>query len=156
MLQEFIALNRDEIIRRCRDKVAARSESITESAFVDHGVPMFLKQLGDALGHGPVSSSDISTSAIQHAHDLLRQGFTVSQVVRSYGDVCQSITELALHTDAPMTIDEFRTLSEQNQLGVVYAAGAFVARRWQEVDEAVLLYSMPSHFFAELTYNTTR
>ena len=37
----------------------------------------------------------------------------------------------------------------------VYAAGTFVAKRWQEVDEAVLMYRMPDHFFAELTFNTT-
>ena len=55
-----------------------------------------------------------------------------------------------------MTIDEFRALSEQDQTAAVYAAGTFVARRWQEVDEAVLLYGMPGDFFAELTYNTTR
>jgi signal transduction histidine kinase len=111
MLQEFISLNRDEIIRRCRDKVGARSAPSPEAAFVDRGVPLFLDQLVDALGHGPVSSIEISASAIQHGHDLLRQGFTVSQVVHSYGDVCQSITELAVQTDAPMTIEEFRTLN---------------------------------------------
>jgi hypothetical protein len=111
MLQEFIALNRDEIVRRCRDKVGARSTPPPDAAVIDQGVPLFLDQLGDALGHGPVSSIEISSSAIQHGHDLLRQGFTVSQVVHSYGDVCQAITELAAHTDAPMTIDEFRTLN---------------------------------------------
>ena len=55
-----------------------------------------------------------------------------------------------------MTLDEFQALSEPDQLAAVYAAGTFVARRWQEVDEAVLLYQMLGHFFAELTYNTTR
>jgi signal transduction histidine kinase len=110
MLREFIALNRDDIIRRCREKVTARSTS-PEAAVISQGVPMFLDQLVDALGQGPVASIEISSSAIQHGHDLLRQGFTVSQVVHSYGDVCQSITELAVQTNAPMTIDEFRTLN---------------------------------------------
>jgi hypothetical protein len=36
------------------------------------------------------------------------------------------------------------------------AQGRYLARRWQEVDEAVHLYKMPGNFFAELTYNTTR
>jgi signal transduction histidine kinase len=112
MLREFIALNRDEIIRRCKKKVAARSIPPPEGAVVDRGVPMFLDQLGDALGQGPVSSIEISASAIQHGHDLLRQGFTVSQVVHSYGDVCQAITDLAVQIDAPISIDEFRTLNQ--------------------------------------------
>ncbi|OGX82704.1 hypothetical protein BEN47_18265 [Hymenobacter lapidarius] len=52
-----------------------------------------------------------------------------------------------------MTLDEFRALSERDQTAAVYAAGTFVARRWQEVDEAGLLYRMPGGFFAKLTYN---
>jgi len=112
MLQEFIALNRGEIVRRCREKVAARSTLPRETAAVSvDGVPMFLDQLGCALGKGAVSSIEISNSAIQHGHNLLLQGFTVSQVVHSYGDVCQAISELAVQTEAPMTIDEFRTLN---------------------------------------------
>ena len=47
-----------------------------------------------------------------------------------------------------MTLDEFQALSEPDQLAAVYAAGTFVARCWQEVDEAVLLYQMPGNFFA--------
>ena len=50
-------------------------------------------------------------SAAHHGRDLLLQGFTVSQVVHDYGDVCQSITELAMETDAPISADDFRTLN---------------------------------------------
>ena len=111
MLQDFLALNRDEIIRRCKAKVASRSTAPSEEAAIDHGVPMFLDQLGDALRHEVISSVEISNTALQHGHDLLLQGLTVSQVVHAYGDVCQSITELALQTDASISIDEFRTLN---------------------------------------------
>jgi hypothetical protein len=38
---------------------------------------------------------EIGDSAVLHGHDLLLRGFTVAQVVRDYGDVCQSITDLA-------------------------------------------------------------
>jgi signal transduction histidine kinase len=54
---------------------------------------------------------EISRSAIQHGHDLLLQGFSVSQVVHDYGDVCQAITELAVELDAPISTDDFRTLN---------------------------------------------
>ena len=111
MLQEFIALNREEIISRCKAKVATRSTAPPTSTGVDHGVPVFLDQLVDALRDGPVSSVEISKSALRHGHDLLNQGFTVSQVVHAYGDVCQSITDLAMQTDAPISTDEFRTLN---------------------------------------------
>ena len=111
MLHEFIAINRDEIIRRCRAKVATRSVPPPTEAEIDHGVPLFLDQLVDALRLGLSSSPEIGRSALLHGHDLLLQGFTVSQVVHDYGDVCQSITELAMETSAPISADDFRMLN---------------------------------------------
>jgi hypothetical protein len=111
MLHEFIAVNRDEIIRRCRAKVAARSVPPPTEAEIDHGVPLFLDQLVHVLRHGLSSSPEIRTTALLHGHDLLLQGFTVSQVVHDYGDVCQSITELAVEVDAPIGTDDFRMLN---------------------------------------------
>ena len=49
MLYEFIAVHREEIIRRCRTKVAERSVPPPTEAEIDHGVPLFLDQLVDAL-----------------------------------------------------------------------------------------------------------
>ena len=51
-----------------------------------------------------------------------------------------------------MTLNQFKALPEDQQLAAVYATGTYVARRWQEVYEAVLLYEMPGRFFVELTY----
>jgi signal transduction histidine kinase len=111
VLDEFLAVNRDEIIQRCRAKVAARSVPPSSEAEIDHGVPVFLDQLISALRLGLTSSPEIGRSAVQHGHDLLLQGFTVSQVVHDYGDVCQAITELAVEMDAPISTDDFRTLN---------------------------------------------
>ena len=111
VLHEFIAVNRHEIIQRCKAKVATRSIPPPAAAEVDHGVPVFLDQLRDALRLGRITSPEISKSAIKHGHDLLRQGFTVSQVVHDYGDVCQAITELAGELNAPISTDDFRTLN---------------------------------------------
>lgn len=111
MLQDFIALNRAEIVRRCRQKVAARSVPPPTDAEIDHGVPVFLEQLVATLRLGLTSSPEIGRSALRHGHDLLLQGFTVSQVVHGYGDICQAITELALERDAPIGTDDFRTLN---------------------------------------------
>ena len=111
MLHEFVTVNREEIIRRCRAKVAKRSVPPPTEAEIDHGVPLFLDQLVGALRLGLTSSPDIGRSAVLHGHDLLLQGFTVSQVVHDYGDVCQSITELAVELTAPISTDDFRTLN---------------------------------------------
>jgi hypothetical protein len=117
MLHEFIEMNRDELIKRCRAKVATRSFPPPTEAEIDHGVPMFLDQLVTVLGNtvlGNVTSAadpEMSKSAVLHGQELQLQGFTVSQVVHDYGDVCQSITELALEQNAPISIEDFRTLN---------------------------------------------
>jgi hypothetical protein len=111
VLYEFIAVNREEIVLRCKARVATRSVPPPTEAEIDHGVPVFLNQLSDALRLGQTTNPEISRSAIKHGHDLLLQGFTVSQVVHDYGDVCQAITELAVELNVPITTDDFRTLN---------------------------------------------
>jgi hypothetical protein len=52
-----------------------------------------------------------------HWQDLRRQGFTVSQVVHDYGDVCQSITEIAVEQNAHIGTDDFRMLPRPSATG---------------------------------------
>ena len=66
----------------------------------------------DALRRGGVANADIARTALHHGHELLLKGFTASQVVHDYGDVCQAITELAVETSAPIRTDEFRLLNQ--------------------------------------------
>jgi signal transduction histidine kinase len=112
MLHEFIAMNREEIICRCRAKVATRSIPSPTQAEIEHGVPVFLDQLADALRRQLISTPDIARTAIQHGHELLLRGFTVSQVVHDYGDVCQAITEMAVKMNAPISTEDFRMLNQ--------------------------------------------
>jgi signal transduction histidine kinase len=134
MLHEFITLNREEIVLRCRAKVAARSVPPPTEAEINHGVPLFLDQLVTTLlgGHGQINP-EISRSAVLHGHDLLRQGFTVSQVVHDYGDICQSITELALEQDAPISTDDFRTLNRCLDDAIAGAVTEFGRERNQSI-----------------------
>jgi hypothetical protein len=112
MLHEFIEVHRDDIIVRCRAKVAVRSMPPPTQVEINHGVPLFLDQLVSALRLGGTrSTAEIATTAVLHGADLLRQGFTVSQVVHDYGDVCQSVTDLAMELNTPISTDDFRTLN---------------------------------------------
>ena len=88
-----------------------RSVPPPTAAELEYGVPCFLDQLVDALQHHLSPNSEIGRSAARHGHDLKRQGFTVSQVVHDYGDVCQSITDLALQLEAPISVEDFRILN---------------------------------------------
>ena len=56
-------------------------------------------------------SDEIGESAKKHGQDLLLQGFTIEQVVHDYGDVCQSVTDLAVELGAPISTDDFRMLN---------------------------------------------
>jgi hypothetical protein len=111
MLDEFITAHRDEIISRCRAKVASRTTPPPTAAEIDHGVPMFLDQLLDELRHGPSATRDIANTATAHGRDLLAQGYSVSQVVHDYGDICQAVTDMAVEQQARIDASDFRTLN---------------------------------------------
>jgi signal transduction histidine kinase len=137
MLSEFITLNREEIIRRCRAKVATRSIPTPSETEINHGVPLFLDELVDALLRGGTSSLEIDTSAARHGHDLLLKGFTVSQVVHDYGDVCQTITELAAHTNVPISTEDFRMLNRCLDEAIAGAVTVYARESQQaRLDEA--------------------
>ena len=109
-LEDFIGTYRDALIRRCQAKVDSRVSPPYKAAS-RHGVPLFLDQLCGQLRDGSSESDEIGDSAKKHGYDLLKQGFTIEQVVHDYGDVCQSITDLAVEVAAPISTDDFRTLN---------------------------------------------
>jgi|SRR5688572_13762768 len=109
-LDDFIGSYRDELIRRCQAKVASRV-SPPDKTDSHHGVPLFLDQLCEQLREGSSPTDEIGDSAKQHGRDLLKQGYTIDQVVHDYGDICQSITDLAVELRAPIGADDFRTLN---------------------------------------------
>jgi signal transduction histidine kinase len=115
MLYEFIDLNRDVIISRTRDRVRSRPWPSVAPGEVEHGVPLFLTQLSETLRlegtSAPFPPDAIGAAAARHGGELLRLGFTVSQVVHDYGDICQTITALAVEQCAPISVEEFNTLN---------------------------------------------
>jgi signal transduction histidine kinase len=125
MLHEFVTAHREEIIRRCREKVALRSISPPTSSELEVGVPLFLDQLVDELQQHLSSNAAIGSGAARHGRDLHLQGFTVSQVVHDYGDVCQSITDLAVQLQAPISVEDFRTLNRCLDDAIASAVTAF-------------------------------
>lgn len=131
MLHEFLTANREELIARCRAKVAKRTAPRPTEPELKHGIPLFLEQLTQILrleqtagpgarhqavspeGLGTVEScSELGKTAASHGIELLKHGFTVDQVVRDYGDLCQAITALAVEQAAPIENDEFRALNK--------------------------------------------
>ena len=143
----FLTNHRDELIDRCRAKVAERSHHATSAEQLSTGVPLFLEQLirtlpaedegerresldisGSAGGDTRVLS-EIGVSATAHGRVLLDLGFTVEEVVHDYGDLCQAITDLALERDAPFTIDQYRTLNRCLDNAIADAVAGFSQQR---------------------------
>jgi hypothetical protein len=110
-LATFIGEHRNDLIGRCRGKVAERSSPPPSQTEPDYGVPLLLIQLAKELRSGPAHTDEISGTARAHGRQLLQRGFTIDQVVRDYGDVCQSITEMAVETETAISPDDFRTLN---------------------------------------------
>lgn len=111
MLHEFLVDHRAELIARCESKVTARRSPRALEPGHDHGVPLFIDQLTDTLRRELRTNPAMDASATRQGNELQRRGYTVDQVVHGYGDVCQSVTELAVELDAPITNDEFRVLN---------------------------------------------
>jgi signal transduction histidine kinase len=129
MMHNFLANNRADLVARCKAKVALRPERVATEGQLQNGIPMFLDQLTRTLqaeqngeseeivkisGHSvgtPLERSEIAITATAHGKEMLTLGYTVDQVVHDYGDLCQSITDLAYERDAPFAVDEFRTLN---------------------------------------------
>lgn len=146
-MHAFLTRNRDELIERCKAKVARRPHRSATAAQLSNGVPMFLEQLtrtlaaeglGDAgeslrisgaSGGDTTGVSEMGVSAIAHGKALLELGFTVDQVVHDYGDLCQAITDLAVERDAPFAVDEFRTLNRCLDNAIADAVNEFSAQR---------------------------
>jgi hypothetical protein len=111
VLQEFIATNRDEILTRWHTQAAARRAPPPAGDEIDSAIPVFLDQLENTLRFGPSSGWQIGHAATTHGHALHHRGYTVSQVVHYYGDVCQAITGLAVEQAATFTSADVRTLN---------------------------------------------
>jgi hypothetical protein len=86
---------------------------------------MFLGQLAETLRwedtDTPFAADAIGQSATRHGRDLLSLGFTVSQVVHDYGDICQAITEVAVEQNLPITTAEFHVLNRCLDIAIAEA-----------------------------------
>jgi signal transduction histidine kinase len=111
MLSEFVRGHREEIIARCRIRVAERMAPRPTQSELEDGIPLFLRELEQTLECELGQRLAPITDAVQHGRALLRSGFTIAQVVQDYGDACQTITDLAIEHGAPISTEEFRALN---------------------------------------------
>jgi len=160
VMNNFLANNSDELIARCKAKVARRP-GWPATAQLRNGVPLFLEQLrrtllaqeegqaGESIRISRASGGDVQAlsalgvTAAVLGKELLELGYSVDQVVHAYGDLCQAIAELAAERDEPFSIDEVRTLNQCLDKAIADAVtelsvqreAAFARRQAAEVNE---------------------
>lgn len=143
MLYDFIVANRGEIIERTRALVRGRTPQRSIEAKLEHGVPLFLTQLVAALTQGAGTSSialvgttgddQIADSATRHGHELLKNGFTLAQVVHGYGDICQVVTALAGEKHAAISAEDFHVFNRCLDDAIAAAVTAYGIERERDL-----------------------
>jgi len=126
-LPGFLFANRDDLIARCRSRVASRGLEGLPTLELEHGISPFLDQLITALQSEPGEDADgvaiapvpggradlteMGATAAAHGRELLAHGYDVEALVHVYGDLCQAITDMAVERGAKIGAREFRILN---------------------------------------------
>ncbi|MEO8183895.1 MAG: HAMP domain-containing sensor histidine kinase [Deltaproteobacteria bacterium] len=110
MLDQLIMAHRREIIARTRAKSVARSTCGPTDVALDKGIPIFLDDLRETLRGGSSPAPTLGANAATRGRELLQLGFSVSQLIHGYGDVCQAVNEVALEREIPIPMADFHAL----------------------------------------------
>lgn len=141
VLHDFVTRYREDIITRTREKLHGRPVPTGLPDGLETGVPLFLTQLSDTLRHevrgGTFENKALGESAARHGGELLSLGLTVSEVVHTYGDICQAVTEIAVERDMPISTEEFHTLNRCLDTAIAEAVTehARVTAEWRATGE---------------------
>ncbi len=128
-LARLVEVHHDELVARCRAKVAARAVPKPTDQELENGIPLFLKQLAQILRDKTMPRNTMAKTATMHGGEMHFQGFTVAQVVHDYGDACQSITDLAIELGAAISTEDFRALNEGLDDAIADAVTEYARRR---------------------------
>jgi len=146
-MHAFLVTHRDELIERCKMKVAQRPYRAATEHQLANGVPMVLDQMTRTLAaeennqpdvgiliSGPSGGdskalSEIGVTATAHGKELLNLGYSLDQVVHDYGDLCQAITDMAFERNEPFSVAQFRTLNRCLDNAIADSVTEFSAQR---------------------------
>lgn len=99
MLETFLASRRSTILTRTRRKIERRRAPRPTEDELTNGVPLFVDHLFEALRLSEQDSEGSAANAALRGAYILRTGFTIGQIVRDYGDICEAIVEVARESD---------------------------------------------------------
>jgi signal transduction histidine kinase len=152
VLHDFVTRYREDIITRTTEKLQGRPAQLRVPGGLENGVPLFLTQLSETLRHEvagtPFAGGALAESAARHGGELLSLGLTVSEVVHTYGDICQAVTELAAEREMPISTREFQTLNRCLDTAIAEAVSehARLTAAWRSSGEVERLGQVAHEF----------
>lgn len=117
MLYEFLSENQDKILTSTEMKTLNLKTLSPNPISFKRSLPIFYNQLISALKlHGDEATRSkqeelVTKEAQLHGAELMKLGYTLPQVVYTYGTLCQAIKEIASEKHLPITADEFKDLN---------------------------------------------
>jgi signal transduction histidine kinase len=119
MLDQFLKEHKKIILDMTEKKTLVMAGVRPSSEQLRAGLPFFFNQLVSTLNsvkNSPVDRIQIEEPLVKKAAgelgtEMLRIGFTLSNVVHFYGGLCQSITELATELGFSISAHEFHDLN---------------------------------------------
>ncbi|MDP4244122.1 MAG: HAMP domain-containing sensor histidine kinase [Bacteroidota bacterium] len=141
MLHDFLTRERSTILAEAKRRaLESRGTRLTSEA-VEAGWGIFYDELIDLLERdqpfefqGQLGAH--TAVAEKHGKEYLRLGYTVSEVVHSYGIICQAITSLATQLGFNITSREFQQLNLSLDTAIAEAVSEFEKLRSENVDRA--------------------
>lgn len=127
MLLHFLGNHRGQILEKARARAFARKAPAADPAELEKGIPLFFDQLVSIL-EGRSLPKELKSDAAFHGGEMLRQGFTVAQLVHDYGDLCQAITETAMASGEEIPAEDYKTLNACLDDATAWAVTEFVSR----------------------------
>ena len=132
MLYAFMQAHRAEIIRRTRMQRETRSSLPPSADEITMGIPLFVDELTAVVGAFAADSKpaeSMARSAGETGERMLRNGFTIGQVVHGYGDVCQAVARTVDAVGATLGGDDYRVLNQALDDAIAAAVSSFEAAR---------------------------
>jgi hypothetical protein len=140
VLHDFLTTERDTILMAVKEMALATQGSRIVSRDLDDGGSLFYDELIGLMHRDQPfelhAEKGIHTlQSEKRGKEYRRLGYTISEVVSGYGNLCQAITQLATHRGNEITSREFRQLNLSLDTAIAEAVTEYAKARLVECSD---------------------
>jgi len=141
MLHDFLTRERSTILQEAKEKALDMQGTRVTSAAVEEGWGIFYDELVGLLKRDQPfefhAEKGLHTlTAAKQGKEYLKLGYTISEVVHSYGIICQAITSLATKLGFEITAREFQQLNLSLDTAIAESVSEYRKIGTENVDRA--------------------